>query len=66
MAMKGYSIFPRSPLFGASPSDGFTVISKTLVVLYSHLHHYSVSQRHNIKDRRMKKGSRKEDARRLL
>ena len=27
----------------------------TLLVLYSHLHHHSASQRHNIKDRRMNK-----------
>ena len=35
-------------------------------VLYSHLHHHSASKRHNIKDRRMNKRRRKEDARRLL
>ena len=31
-------------------------------MLYSHLHHHSASQRHNIKDRRMNKGRRKENA----
>ena len=35
-------------------------------LLYSHLHHHSASQRHNIKDRRMNKRRWKEDARRLL
>ena len=28
-----------------------------LIVLYSHLHHHSASQRHNIKDRRMKENA---------
>ena len=44
----------------------FNVISTSVNLLYSHLHVHAASQRHNIKDRRMKKGSRKEDTGRLL
>ena len=33
----------------------FGGIQLVLVMLYSHLHHHSASQRHNIKDRRMNK-----------